>query len=142
MKRKAYRVLYERKARGNSRTFSEKYLLRKAEEIFNRIKDKEGIRQEAKRLGNMRLRIDLTGTPEVSFVIEVKNSKLRFIPGKKYTDVAVGIKKEYFVQLINNPPQYGNMKNILFDKIFLKKGSLREFIRLKQIVIEALLGSI
>lgn len=142
MKRKRYRVLYERKARGNSRTFSEKYLLGKAEEIFNRIKDKESIKQEAKRLGNMSLRIDLAGTPEVSFVVEIKNGRLEFIPGKKYTDAAVGIKKEYFIQLINNPPRYGNMKNILFDKVFLKKGPVREFMCLKPIVMEALLGSV
>jgi len=66
--------------------------------------------------------------------------RYEFIPGKKYTDVALGIQKKYFVQLINNPPQQGNMKIILFDKVFLKKWPVKEFIRLKPIVIEALLG--
>jgi len=77
MKRKVYRVLYERKKRGNSRIFSEKYLLRKAEELFNRIKDKKSIRKEVKRLDNVSLRVDLTGVPEVSFVIEINDGKLK-----------------------------------------------------------------
>ncbi|MFH1337583.1 MAG: hypothetical protein ABIH55_01775 [Nanoarchaeota archaeon] len=139
MKGKRYRILYERKVRGNSKGFSEKYLLKKAEEIFQKIKDKKAIKEEAKRLGNISVRIDLTGTPEVSFIIRVKNGKLGFIADKGYCDAAVGMRKEYFIQLINNPPKYGNMKRILFDNVFLKRGSVRDFMRLRPIFINALL---
>lgn len=122
-----YNIIHDRKKRGKKkRSLSKNSLLSKAREMFERMNKEEFVQDMAKRFNNLSIRIDLIGTPEVSFVLAVQQGKLKFLTEHMYTDIAVGIHKEYFLELLKNPPQFGNMK-IVHNNIFFRKGRVKMF---------------
>jgi len=139
-----YQILHKRKIisklSSKKYDFSEKELLKKGKKLYNEMIKKEIVRETAKRLGYISCRIDLAGAPEVSFTIAVENGKLQFISGEKNADMAIGMSKEFFSDLVNNPPKYGNMKIILFNNISLRKGRVKLFQSLKPLLVNALLA--
>ena len=121
--------------------YSEKALLRKAKKLYNEMIKKKIVRETARRIGYMSCRIDLTGAPEVSFTIGVEKGKMQFIPnGGTDEDMAIGMSKEFFIDLVNDPPKYGNMKIVLFNNLYLRKGRVQLFRYLKPLLINALLS--
>lgn len=138
-----YRTIHERKKRRGreKRSLSEKALLEKAQKLFDGISKEKIIKDLAKSLGNMALRIDLVGTPEVSFIIAAKSGKLKFITDKIYTDMAIGVHKEYFLELVKNPPKLGNM-NIVYNNIIFRKGAVKMFKRSRPFFSSALFSGI
>lgn len=138
-----YKIIHDRKKRGGrkKRSLSEKALLEKAEKLFNTMSKEKIIKDMAKSFDNMALRIDLVGTPEVSFIIAVQNGKLKFIADKLYTDMAIGIHKEYFLELVKNPPELGNME-IIYNNIIFRKGVVKMFKRSRPLFSSALLSGI
>lgn len=122
-----YRIIHDRKKRGkNKRGLSKNLLLSKAKEMFERMNKEKFVRDMAKKFNNLSIRVDLIGTPEVSFVLAVQNGKLKFLTEQVYSDIAVGIHKEYFLELLKNPPQFGNMK-LVHNNIFFRKGRVKMF---------------
>ena len=138
-----YKTIHDRKKRGGreKRSLSEKALLEKAQKLFNSVSKEKIVRDLAKSFGNMTLRVDLVGTPEVSFIIAVQNRKLKFVTDKLYTDMAIGIHKEYFLELVKNPPELGNM-NIIYNNIIFRKGVVKMFKRSRPLFSSALLSGI
>ncbi|MBU4501468.1 MAG: hypothetical protein KKA79_02670 [Nanoarchaeota archaeon] len=124
---KHYRTIHDKEERGKKkRRLSEELLISKAEEVFERMSKEKFIRDLAKRLDNISIRIDLIGTPETSFIIAVKKGKLKFLTEHIYADMAVGIHKKYFLELLENPPEFGNMK-IIHNNIIFRKGRVKLF---------------
>lgn len=123
------------------RSLSEKALLKKAQELFDSMSKEKVIKDLAKSFDNIALRVDLVGTPEVSFIIAVKSGELKFIADKFYTDMAIGIHKEYFLELAKNPPELGNM-NIIYNNIIFRKGVVKMFKRSRPLFATALFSGI
>lgn len=121
-----YRTIHDTKKRGKNRDISKESLLSKAQEMFKRMNKEKFVQDLAKRFNNFSMRVDLVGTPEVSFVLAIQQGKLKFLTEKIYTDIAVGIHKEYFLELLKNPPEFGNMK-IIHNNIFFRKGRVKLF---------------
>lgn len=122
--------------------FSKKALLGKARKLYNEMVKKEIVKESAKRIGYLACRIDLAGAPEVSFTIAVEKGKMQFIPsGGTDEDMAIGMSKEFFVDLVNDPPKYGNMKILLFNNLYLRKGRAQLFRYLKPLLVNALLAT-
>jgi len=140
---KKYKTIHDKKKRGGrkKRSLSEKALLEKARKLFDRMGKEKIMKDLAKSFDNMALRIDLVGTPEVSFIIAAKSGKLKFITDKLYSDIAIGIHKEYFLELVKNPPLLGNM-NIVYNNIIFRKGVVKMFKRSRPFFSSALLGGI
>ena len=141
---KNFRELHARKGRGRlsahkKRELNKKYLLEKARKVFKRIEMKENTKQLVSLLPNTAIRIDLVGSPEVSFMLLIKDGKIGFSSKKTAAELAIGIHKELFLKLVKNPPT-GNLKIALFDKIFLRKGTVREFQWLKPLLIQIMQG--
>ena len=138
-----YKIIHDRKKRGGrkKRGLSEKALLDKAQKLFNSVSNEKVVKDLAKSFDNIALRVDLVGTPEVSFIIAVKSGKLKFITDKLYTDMAIGIHKEYFLELVKNPPELGNM-NIVYNNIIFRKGVVKMLKRSRPLFSSALLTGI
>jgi len=142
---KNFRELHARKHRGKlsankKKELSEKYLLAKARKVFQKIKRRKNTKEAVSLLPDTAIRIDLVGSPEVSFMILIRKGKLSFSSKKTNARLAIGIQKELFLKLIKKPLRTGNLKLALFDKIFLRKGPIREFQWLKPILLQILLG--
>ena len=142
---KNFRELHARTSRGRlpankKRELSEKRLLAKARKVFQRFKRRKNTRELVSLLPDTAIRIDLVGSPEVSFMLLIKDGKIGFSSKRKAARLAIGIHKQLFSKLIKNPPKTGNLKIALFDNIFLRKGPVREFRWLKPILVQVLLG--
>jgi len=142
---KNFRELHARKRRGKvsskrKRELSEKRLLASARKVFQKISRRKKTKELVSFLPDTAIRIDLVGSPEVSFMLLIKNGKVGFSSKRTPARLAVGIHKELFSKLIKNPPKTGNLKIALFDNIFLRKGPVREFRWLKPILVQILLG--
>ena len=140
-----YQTLHPRRKRNKLSSKKElalqkESLLKKAKEFFANMKKNQVVKQHVLVIKDMSIRIDLIGVPQVSFVIALINSKLHFITDKIDTDMAIGMHKDFFLKLVNNPPQYGNMKIQLFNNIFLRRGNTLMFQCMKPILVNALLG--
>ncbi|MBU2639319.1 MAG: hypothetical protein KKG75_01280 [Nanoarchaeota archaeon] len=121
--------------------FSEKELLKKARRLYNDMIKKDIVKETAKKIGYISCRMDLTGVPEISFSIVIENGKIQFVSGKNDdTDMAIGMSKKFFVDLVNNPPKYGNMKIVLFNNISLRRGNIKLFQSMKPLLVNALLS--
>lgn len=142
---KNFRELHVRKGRGRlsaskKRELSEKQLLAKARKVFKRIERRKNTKQLVSLLPDTAIRIDLVGSPEVSFMLLIRDGKIGFSTKRTAARIAVGLHKELFSGLIEKPPKTGNLKIALFDNIFLRKGPVREFQWLKPLLIQILLG--
>lgn len=126
MQNKHYQPIRHRKKRGKERTVKNDKLLEQAEIMFNNVKKEKFVSDLAKSFDDLSIRIDLIGTPEASFIIANKNGKLKFIKERIPTDMAVGIHKEYFHELMKNPPRFGNM-NFVYNNIIFRKGVVKLF---------------
>ncbi|MBI5073533.1 hypothetical protein HZA99_06975 [Candidatus Woesearchaeota archaeon] len=140
-----YQILHPRKKRNKLSSKKElalqkESLLKKAKELFVHMKKNHVVKQHVLVIKDMSIRIDLIGVPQVSFTIALMNSKLHFITDKIDTDMAIGMHKDFFLRLTDNPPQYGNMKIQLFNNIFLRRGNVLMFHCMKPILVNALLG--
>lgn len=140
-----YQILHKRKKRHKlspkkELALQKEALLKKAKELFERMKNTSIVKEEASLIRNMSLRVDLTGTPEVSFIIAIINGKPNFITDKINADMAIGMDKEFFLRLVDNPPKYGNMKIQLFNNISLRKGNILLFQLMKPLLVNVLLG--
>ncbi|MFH1239918.1 MAG: hypothetical protein V1672_01770 [Candidatus Diapherotrites archaeon] len=142
---KNFRELHGKKRRGKvsakrKMELSEKRLLANARKVFQKIRRRKKTKELASLLPDTAIRIDLVGSPEVSFMLLIKNGKIGFSTKRTAARLAIGIHKELFLKLIKNPPKTGNLKIALFDNIFLRKGPIREFRWLKAILVHFLLG--
>lgn len=142
---KNFRELHARTSRGKQsankkRELSKKQLLAKARKVFQKIKRRKSTKELVAWLPDTTIRVDLVGSPEVSFMLLIRKGKLCFSSKKTAARLAVGIHKELFSKLIKKPPRTGNLKIALFDNIFLRKGPVREFQWLKPVLIQILLG--
>jgi len=142
---KNFRELHVRTSRGKlsankKRELSEKQLLAKARKAFQRIKRRKNTKELVSLLPDTTIRIDLVGSPEVSFMLLIRQGKIGFSSKRTATRLAVGIHKELFIKLIKKPLRTGNLKIALFDNIFLRKGPIREFQWLKPILVQILSG--
>ncbi len=140
-----YQTLHPRKKRNKlsskkEQALQKEALLKKAKELFARMKKNHVVKQHVLLIKDMSIRIDLIGVPQVSFTIALINSKLNFITDKIDTDMAIGIHKDFFLKIVDNPPQYGNMKIQLFNNIFLRRGNILMFQCMKPILVNALLS--
>lgn len=140
-----YQILHPRKKRHKlspkkEQALQREALLKKAKELFAHMKKNFIVRQHVLLIKDMSIRIDLIGVPQVSFTIALINSKLNFITDKINTDMAIGMHKDFFLKLTDNPPRYGNMKIQLFNNIFLRRGNVLMFQCMKPILVNALLG--
>jgi len=135
-----YRIIHERRSRTGAVTaLSEKELMAKARKIFHKMKRRQVIKRIVAEMGNTSIRFDLMGIPETSFYIGINDGELKFSTDKIFPNLAVGIHKEYFAKLVENPPQLGSVETII-DNISLRKGRVREFKRLKSILLSTVLG--
>lgn len=123
-----YTTIHNRKKRGGrrKRNTSEEKLIEKARAIYNVMKKEKIIKDLAKSFDDISLKVDLVGTPEVSFIIAVENGKLKFLTDKRYTDMAIGIHKNYFLELVKNPPKWRSI-NLRYNNIIFRKGVVRMF---------------
>ncbi len=127
MLNKHYLRIHDRKKRGQGeRKTRDSTLLKKAEIMFNNISQEKFIKRLAKSFDDVSIRIDLVGTPEAFFIIANRKGRLKFIKERRPTDMAVGIHKEYFFELLKNPPQFGNMK-FIHNNIIFRKGIVKMF---------------
>lgn len=137
---KHYRIIHDKKKRGKKDNgLTGELLLSKAREMFERMNQERFVRNLAKGFEDLSIKIDLVGTPEVSFVIAVQKGKLRFLTEHVHADMAVGIHKEYFLELLENPPRFGNMK-IIYNNIIFRKGRVRVFEYAKPLLFSSLLS--
>lgn len=137
---KHYRTIHDKKKRGRRRRkITEELLLSKAREMIERMNKEKFVRDMAKRFEDLSVRIDLIGTPEVSFVLAARKGKLKFLTDHVYADMAVGIHKEYFLELLKNPPEFGNMK-IIHNNIIFRKGMVKLFKYFKPLLSSSLLS--
>ena len=126
-KNKHYTIIHDRKKRGNGRKKTKDAdILNKVEQMFNEITKEKFIRDMAKSFDNISIRVDLIGTPEISFIIENEKGRVKFIRERIDTDMAVGIHKEYFLELLKTPPKFGNMM-FIYNNIIFRKGVVKMF---------------
>jgi len=142
---KNFRELHARTSRGKQsankkKELSKKQLLATARKVFQKIKKRKKTRELVSHLPDTTIRIDLVGSPEVSFMLLIRKGKIGFSSKKTAARLALGIHKQLFTKLIKKPPKTGNLKIALFDKIFLRKGPIMEFQWLKPVLIQILLG--
>ncbi len=124
---KHYKTIHNRKKRSKKgKKVTEELLLSRAQEMFERMSKEKFVRDMARRFDNISIRVDLVGTPEVSFVLAVQKGKLKFLTEHMYTDMAVGIHKEYFLELLENPLEFGNMK-VIHNNVIFRKGIVKMF---------------
>lgn len=140
---KNFRELHGRTKRGTLSSneeieLSEEELLAKAKKLFQRIKRKKNIQELVPYLPDTSIRIDLVGSPEVSFMLLVKKGKLCFSSERMNARLAIGIHKQLFLKIVENPQKIGNL-HALLDNIFLRKGPVREFQWLKPILMQMFL---
>lgn len=120
-------------------TTTEKELLNEARRMFQRAKEKHAVKEAVAGLRDISIRFDLVGkAPEVSFVLAIEDGRLRFITDRVDTDLAVGIQREYFLELIERPPRWRGRK--LLSNIFLRNGIVKDFKRLKPLFMAFLSG--
>ena len=120
-------------------TLTEKELIRKARMMFQRMKKRRAVKEAVAGLQDISIRFDLIGhAPEVRFVLAIEDGELRFITDRVYADLAVGIQREYFLELIERPP--GRCGKRLLSNIFLRNGAVGDFKRLKPVFMAFLGG--
>lgn len=135
-----YKTIHNKKKRGRKRKeITEELLLSRAREMFERVNKEKFVRDLAKRFENLSIRVDLVGTPEVSFILAVQKGKLKFLTDHMYTDMAVGVHKEYFLELLENIPEFGNMK-VIHNNIIFRKGRVKIFKYAKPLLSSSLLS--
>ncbi len=142
---KNFRELHARTKRGSlsankKRKLGEMQLLAIARGVFHKIKRRKSTKELVSWLPDTTIRIDLVGSPEVCFMLLVRQGKLGFSSKRTAARLAIGIHKELFSKLVKKPPRTGNLKIALFDNIFLRKGPIREFQWLKPTLVQILLG--
>lgn len=127
MQNRHYLPIRKRKARGTGKKkVEDSVIIEKAKLMFDEISQEQFVKDLAKSFEDLTIRIDLVGVPEAFFIIANENGKLRFITEKMHTDMAVGIHKEYFLELLKNPPQVGNMM-FIYNNIIFRKGTVQMF---------------
>lgn len=141
-KYRRYHTLHRRKkhrAIGKSQCLDDKNLLKKARVLFRRMVKRSAIKQEAKRLPDTTIRIDLMPPPELSFVISIKRGKLEFIANNMpYPKIAVAFHRGVFVELIDHPPKLREL-GVIFKNISLRKGRVGQILQFKPVLAAALL---
>lgn len=141
MQNKHYQTIHHRKKRGKGeRKTRDSIILKKAERMFNNISKEKFVKGLAKSFDDVSIRIDLVGTPEAFFIIANKKGRLKFIKERIHTDMAVGIHKEYFLELLKNPPQFGNM-NFIHNNIIFRKGIVKMFKYARPLLSNTLLNN-
>lgn len=136
-----YLPIYERKVRGledKAIIESKEELIGKAYNLFNRLKKRKHIKEAAAGLPDTTIRVDLVNPPELSFIITIENGKLKFTKDRLYTNVAVGIHKELFSEIINNPRKFN--VGLVLNNIHLRKGTVRHILLLRPLLIKVLFG--
>ncbi|MEW6069824.1 MAG: hypothetical protein AB1485_04335 [Candidatus Thermoplasmatota archaeon] len=132
-----YITLHERSVRSSLGSEpTEHELLLAARKLFNRLKRIKAVKAAVEKTGNIIFRLDLIGTPEVHFTIIMRNNKLSFSTERIAPDLAVGLHKKWFIELINQP-NHPNPKQI-FDNVQLRKGNVHQFKRFKSIWLECI----
>ncbi len=135
--RKKYKTIHEKTTRdGSTQDPTEKELIKEARKMFSRMKRRKTVKMVAEKIGDVAIRFDLIGTPEVSFAVIMGNNELKFSTDRMPPDLAVGIHKEWFIKLVNQP-NHTNPK-IIMDNICLRKGNVRDFKRFKSVCLETL----
>jgi len=122
--------IHKRKNRGNDISISNDDILRITKELFKRMKRKkhvkESVRQITETIGDMSLRIDLMGAPELSLILDIREGKLNLLKEKKYTHVGIAFHKSFFLNFITNPPEH-NQAHVALNNMVLRKGEVRVF---------------
>ncbi|MFH1365660.1 MAG: hypothetical protein ABIH28_03690 [archaeon] len=122
--RKYLTVHKKNKRGGKDKTLNSEELITKAKELSDTVSKEKLVKDLVRRYVDISCRIDLVGSPETSFVIKVVDGKLKFSTAKQFTDMAVGIHKDFFSKLIKNPSQLGNIKQI-YNNIIFRKGTVK-----------------
>lgn len=122
--------IHRRKDRGKGVSLSDEELLKIVEELFKMMKKKQYLKKTLKQLsetiGDISLRIDLMGAPELSFILDIAKGKLNFLKEKRYANVGVAFHKAFFINFIKKPPKQ-NQAHILLNNMVIRKGEVKVF---------------
>ncbi|MBU2497228.1 MAG: hypothetical protein KJ767_04170 [Nanoarchaeota archaeon] len=124
---KKYLPIHKNKKRGKGdKTLNPEELLALVRKFFDNATKEKFVKDLAKSFDDISCRIDLVGVPETSFVLAVVKGKLKFLSSRQNADMAMGIHKDFFLDLIQNPPKFGNIK-LIYNNIIFRKGIVKLF---------------
>lgn len=120
--------IHKRKKRGGRVSISDENLLRIIKELVRRMKRKKHVKESVKRieniLGDVSIKIDLMGVPEINFILTVKKGRLNILTKRGYANVGIAFHKSFFFNFIKNPPKH-NQAQVLLNNMVIRKGEVK-----------------